>query len=125
MDLIVQTFKRVILIIVKLLGNRVIIKLKEILALLITSFLILQSKELIFISHLLLKMTIELIFDLSYGRLVKQCHSLLLHLLVSLLELNISHGALSSILVIEFLLKISQSLKHGLLALILADVRPR
>ena len=70
-------------------------------------------------------MTIELIFDFSYGRLVKQCHSLLLHLLVSLLELNISHGALSSILVIEFLLKISQSLKHGLLALILADVRPR
>ena len=125
MDLIVQTFKRVILIIVKLLGNRVIIKLKEILALLITSFLILQSKELIFISHLLLKMTIELIFDFSYGRLVKQCHSLLLHFLVSLLELNISHGALSSILVIEFLLKISQSLKHGLLALILADVRPR
>jgi len=67
---------------------------------------------------------VESFFDLSDCRFVEKYHGSLLGCLVDRFELNLEHGATLAESVIKELLKDLVCIHHGLLALILADVRP-
>lgn len=73
-DLKVERLQRIILIIVKLLCDRVIVSLKEVLALLVASLLVLHAEELVLLAHLLLELGLESLLDFSDGRSIELLH---------------------------------------------------
>ena len=69
--------------------------------LLVRRFLILHRIQLKLLLHLVLKLTIELVFHLADGGLVELAHGLALRFFVDLLEFAIEHGATLRKLIVE------------------------